>query len=148
MFLEEVASPRDEITKPRAFKTFRRPIHLRVGATPRLMFESLASAFQKLPIKACIMGEDEIGTFDKRSHLCPINRLASHHLIRDARDLGDLGRDRIFGLLQSVERFFHLADAPLALIGERHHRKFDNLVTRSIKPGRFNIDKKRGADGA
>src|SRR3546814_6598444 len=78
------------------------PIDLRHGAGPWLGYKDIAEPLSKASIERCIMGNDQSCTISKRRHLLGIDLSARDHLVGDAGNHGDRGRDRRGGFLKAL----------------------------------------------
>src|SRR3546814_16778959 len=104
------------------------PIDLRHGAGPWLGYKDIAEPLSKASIERCIMGNDQSCTISKRRHLLGIDLSARDHLVGDAGNHGDRGRDRRGGFLKALIGVVDFKNAAVETVREGNHRQFDHLV--------------------
>ncbi len=109
--LEKAGLP-DQIAKLGAFEATCRPIDLRIRTSSGLIREVRRERLAERTIEAGVMGDDKIGQLDQCPHGLHVYHLASHHLIRNASELCDLGWNGDRRLLQAATHPSHRQSYP------------------------------------
>lgn len=116
------------------------PRDLVAGAGPVLVGKDRPATLAHLPVEAGIMGDDYRGVGGERLHGGIVDPLASHVGVGDPGQAGDLRRDRLFGLVQLVERLEHPVDAPAGAVLEFQNAELDHLVGGKVGAGGFGVE--------
>lgn len=104
------------------------------------MLECRPVALTELAIEAGVVRDDDGGVLDEGLDLGRVDRLSGDHLIRDAGQSGNLGRDRLRRLAQLREGVEHPVDAAVGAELEFDHGKLDDLVFLGVEPCRLVIE--------
>ncbi len=129
-----------QIAELHALVALSAPRDLVTGAGPILLGKDRPAAFAHLPVEAGVVGDHHRGVGSEGLHGGIINPLASHIGVSDPGQPGDLRRDRLFGLVQLVERLEHPVDAPARAILEFEDAELDHVVGGVVGAGGLGVE--------
>ena len=125
------------------------PINIGKGAGPIQRCKLRQARLDKGPVKAGVVGDHQICTFDHGQHLGLVQRLTAQHLVGDAGDDGDLrghGHAGVFQAVIDLHRTDRLAGGQIHR--DAQQRQLNHLVARSVEPGGFGVEHQQRSDRA
>ncbi len=136
----KIATLVDEMTELGSFISPDAPIDLGIGTSLGLSGKDGGEGLAKGPIEAGIVGNDEIGRLDERTHRRHVDHLAEDHGVGDAGQPCNVGRDRNARLLQPAIDAGDIADLAVFIEGEADQTDFDDLVLSRIEAGGLGVE--------
>ena len=136
----EEAALGGQVGELQPFEALLAPGRLAHGAAPGLGGEVGVEPLGEAPVEGGVVREHDHRRRDEGADRLGIERMAGHRLGADARQRGDLGRDRPAGLVVALEAVHHAQHLALGRVGEAHHGELDHLVAAQVRPCGLHVD--------
>ena len=125
------------------------PVNVGKGAGPVQRRKLRQARLDKRPVKAGVVGDHQISTFQHGQDPGFIQRLTAQHVVGDAGDDGDLrghGHAGVFQAVIDLHRTHRLAGGQV--YRDTQQRQLNHLVARGIEPGGFGVEHQQRSDRA
>ena len=132
-----------KMIKRRARKTgLLSPLHLRPCARPGPHPRGREHPLDERLVEPRVVRDDDTWALDERARGLDVNPLSADVVVRQARQVRDLGRERAPGVVAVHLRLAleDLDDAPLEGVREGQHRELDDRVVRGAEPRGLAVD--------